>query len=621
MLSLYLLGEISERMAGINTLKSDLLITNDPSGIPVTIEKKPNLKVSYENGIGYIGYNKPVEFFRGLFIFKEQYKNGDFSIEETPCFEQLIPMFDVSRNAVLKPETIKYFLRKLSLMGIGAAMLYTEDTYEVKDYPYFGYLRGRYTSDELHDLDDYAYSLGIELIPCIQTLGHLERAIHWGQMGHLKDTEDILLVGDEATYEFIEAMIKAACEPYRSKRIHIGMDEAHSLGSGRYKLLNGLHHSSELINEHLKRVLAITNKYSLKPMMWSDMYFRPYSKTGGYYDGTGSPTEVVEAAPKNIDLVYWDYYHEDKSIYQTMFDQHHRFDASTLFALGLWTWGGPAPDYNKMFSTCLPALEACKENQIREVIITAWGDNGAETNFLSTLYGLSFCAEYNYQNGFDKEQLDRRFEEYIGVPAHSFLDLSLLNHIPGMKSGPSRPANPSKFLLYQDPLLQLYEKDTEGIIMAQHYEGLIDQYEGYRDELPEFSLFFDFYCKLTKTLMLKCRWHEASGECIRKKDHVKALILANSIPDIITSIRDLKKAWQELWFSTNKPYGFEILDLRLGGLAYRFESAMTRMQDFANGIIDDIPELSEEKLPYTVLADGSLFGSYAWGEIVSACKI
>jgi hypothetical protein len=34
-----------------------------------------------------------------------------------------------------------------------------------------------------------------------------------------------------------------------------------------------------------------------------------------------------------------------------------------------------------------------------------------------------------------------------------------------------------------------------------------------------------------------------------------------------------------------------------------------------------MPELLEEVLPYTKKADGTLFGSYAVSEIVSACKI
>lgn len=87
-------------------------------------------------------------------------------------------------------------LRKMALMGMSVAMLYTEDTYEIPQQPYFGYLRGRYTQQQLRELDRYAADLGIELIPCIQTLAHLERALHWPQNDpDLRDTEDCLMVG------------------------------------------------------------------------------------------------------------------------------------------------------------------------------------------------------------------------------------------------------------------------------------------------------------------------------------------------------------------------------------------------------------------------------------------
>ena len=41
----------------------------------------------------------------------------------------------------------------------------------------------------------------------------------------------------------------------------------------------------------------------------------------------------------------------------------------------------------------------------------------------------------------------------------------------------------------------------------------------------------------------------------------------------------------------------------------------------AAGVCADIPELSAPALPYTLRPDGTLFGSYAVGEIVSACKL
>lgn len=619
MLLINLKGDITYFIEGIKNIKSDLNFNMGKSGIPIVVEKSTNLKVSYDETQGYIGYSKPVEFFRGLRIFLNKYEKSSFSMEETSTFNQLIPMFDLSRNAVLKPDTIKYFLRKFSIMGIGAAMFYMEDTYEVKDYPYFGYLRGRYTYDELKDLDDYAFTLGIELIPCIQTLGHLERALHWRQMSHLRDTGDILLVGSDETYKFIDAMIRSASKPYRSKRIHIGMDEAHSLGLGQYKVLHGYEHSSQIMNKHLNLVLEITNKYDLQPMMWSDMYFRPYSKTGGYYDGTGAPDDVIEDAPDTVDLVYWDYYNEKKSTYKNMLDLHHKFKASTIFALGMWTWAGPAPDFDKMLNTFIPALEACKEENVKEIIITAWGDNGSETNYLTTLYGLFFCSEYNY--GITSiEDINKSFQECFHVSSKCFLDLSLFNRIPNSANGPFRPANPSKFLLYEDPLMQLYETDMEDIFMSKCYKELFEKYTQYKEDYPEFRVLFDFYSKLARLLTLKCQWHEIAGPCIREKNYGLAMELSESIPKIINAIQDLKEVWQDLWLSTNKPYGFEIIDLRLGGLFYRFQSAQKRMKDFSLKIIDDIPELSENKLPYTLLDDGSLFGSYDWGEIVSSCK-
>ena len=60
-------------------------------------------------------------------------------------------------------------------MGYQEVYLYTEDTYDLPDYPFFGYMRGKYSPEEIRFLDEKSCSLGLELIPCIQTLGHLER--------------------------------------------------------------------------------------------------------------------------------------------------------------------------------------------------------------------------------------------------------------------------------------------------------------------------------------------------------------------------------------------------------------------------------------------------------------
>lgn len=49
--------------------------------------------------------------------------------------------------------------------------------------------------------------------------------LQWPHYAYLRDNTEVLLPESEATYEFIEKMIKAAASPFRSKRIHLGMDE------------------------------------------------------------------------------------------------------------------------------------------------------------------------------------------------------------------------------------------------------------------------------------------------------------------------------------------------------------------------------------------------------------
>ena len=118
-------------------------------------------------------------------------------------------MLDCSRNAVPNMQSAKYFIDCLEKMGYNTLMYYTEDTYEVEDEPYFGYLRGRFTTEELRELDAYSEAHGIELVPCVQTLAHLRTAFRWSAYTPINDTADILLMDDERTYLLIENIFRS----------------------------------------------------------------------------------------------------------------------------------------------------------------------------------------------------------------------------------------------------------------------------------------------------------------------------------------------------------------------------------------------------------------------------
>ena len=167
--------------------------------------------------------------------------------------QRLGTMIDCSRNAVMSIAALKKWIDITSSLGYNTVMLYTEDTYEVDDNPYFGYLRGRYSKAELKEADTFCHENGVELIPCVQTLAHLNAIFKWQEVyGDINDTADILLADDEKTYNLIDKMFATLSQCFTSRKIHIGMDEAYMVGLGKYRDKHGDADRFDVINRHLQ---------------------------------------------------------------------------------------------------------------------------------------------------------------------------------------------------------------------------------------------------------------------------------------------------------------------------------------------------------------------------------
>ena len=615
---LHILGTPPEHWEeALSELREDLGIELGKAGIDVTCVPGDELAVESDGKSVTLTWAAPIQFYRAVSLIPLPLTAC--SIREKARFQSSGIMFDCSRNAVLKPQALRFFFRKMALMGLNLGMMYTEDTYEIPGQPFFGYKRGRYTYDELKALDDYASLFGIELCPCIQTLGHLKRILHWPAYHHLRDNDEVLLADLDETYELLDQMIHAATAPYRSKRIHLGMDEAYGVGLGAHLARYGYEDPHSVIGRHLSRVLGICDKYGLHAMMWSDMYFH---LDGRNYHSPGLPSEKAKAAvDPRITLMYWDYYQPKEEAYADALYKHAQFPAPTVFAGGIWTWIGPAPDYPTTLQNTVSGLTACAKANIPLALATAWGDNGGECNLTAALLGLQLYGELTFRPDYDEDELARRFRRCCHADAQAFLDLSLLNYMPGMKDNPSDPVNACKFMLYQDPLIQLFEADTAGYAMAEHFGSLVTRYARYALENPDYALLFDFYTALANALALKCVWHEQAGDAVRSRNREQAAALADGIPATVEALDTLRVVWRRLWESTNKPNGFEIIEVRMGGIAARMATAGEKMRAFALGQVDTIPELEEQALITKRRPNGSIICTNTMDEIATPGRI
>ncbi len=589
-----------ELRAGLQEIAQDSpdRLVEGEGGVRLRFEKRGpsgqrGCSAEYDDGTVTVRYGTRTDAFRALGRLMGQQEPEDFA--EAPKLDTLGAMIDVSRNGVIRPDAAKAFMRRCALMGLNMVILYSEDTYEVPGEPFFGYLRGRYTQQEMADLDAYADALGIEMFPCIQALAHLQQILQWPAYSHLRDVGGVLLAEEEETYQLLEKMIVAASEPFRSRRIHLGMDEAWGIGSGRYREKHGEKSGFEILNDHLARVRQICQEHGLQPMIWSDMYFRIGSESGGYYDrDCVIPPEVVDRIPKDVQLVYWDYYHTDSGFYGEWIDRHRALGSEPIMAGGVWTWNHLWAGLPYSFTTTEACMAACKEKGLREAFVTLWGDDGMECDVFSSLPGIQYFAEHAYADRVDGDLLRANFRGSCNADFDDWVRASDLDSVPCVPDPGESRANVSKWLLWQDPFLPLMDPQVEGCSLREHYAELAADLSAASGK-NEQAARLEFPARVAAVLALKCdltaelRAAYATGD----RDELRRL-MEEDLAELRRELDALWKCHREMWLATYKPFGLEVVEGRYGGVRTRLESLSDRLAGYLDGSSESIPEFEAE---------------------------
>lgn len=529
-------------------------------------------------------------------------------------------MIDCSRNAVMRIEEIKKYADIIRKMGYNTLMLYTEDTYEVDNQPHFGHLRGRYTKAELRELDGYCKSIGIELIPCIQTLAHLGTMFKWKkQYADVNDCDDILLIGEEKTYELIEDMISSLSQCYSTKKVHIGMDEAYRVGTGNYRRLHGEKDKFDIINSHLKRICEILDKYGFtEPIVWCDMFLKLAMDTDNRYDCTNK--DIISKKPmlpENVSVMYWDYYNIEYNHYVEQIEMNKLFKRKLYFAGGLWTFKGMVADNGYSMETTKVAVKACNDCGIDGILMTSWGDDGGECSKFSVLPALMYAAEASKGN-FDLDSIKAKFKEIVGADFDSFLLWDKLD-TPLKKDGSKENFNPeandcynepvSKMFLYSDMFLGMYDFLAHSDY-SEYYKKLAEEIKNAPFK-GEYGLLFDYHSKLAEILSIKAPLGARTREAYKQKNTDELKVIIRDCDVLNEKLKEFYEIFKKIWYKESKPQGFEIQALRIGGLMQRISDCKERIFAYINGDISEIEELNESVLP-----SGYVGGS--WFRAVSA---
>lgn len=526
---------------------------------------------------------------RGLFLAACALRDGKDipELHQTRHIASCGMMLDMSRGGVMTVEAVKGMIDAHAALGLNLMMLYTEDTYTVPEAPYLGYLRGRYTKKELREMDDYAAESGVELVPCVQTLAHLEQFLQWDVNRDIKDNDCVLMIDEPKTYAWIRAALTALRRCFRTNRIHIGMDEAHGVGLGEYYQKHGAVNRFELLNRHLNRVVDICKELGFKPIMWSDMFYRLGSKNNDYYDTDAVVPESAIAQIPDVALCYWDYYHTDEQFYAGMLEGHRKMGKEVVFAGGIWTWSGILPHVRKTNATMYPALRACLKAGIGTVLATSWGDDGCETDYRLALNQLPIYSEHVWL-GEDctRAEVERMGERLTGLSEACFNAM-------GAFYADDEDRRPGKGLFYCDLLYPL----TEGLWdLTGYWDGLEEGIKTLERHLDDSRC--EYAWLAMRIALEKLNWVNELRPAYLRGDKAVVLTMANEkLPAMRELYVKMMSVWREQWESGRKRNGWETICARLGAVIARLDDVQRILLRWADGAIECVEELDETPLP------------------------
>ncbi|XP_053565755.1 hexosaminidase D [Bombina bombina] len=192
-----------------------------------------------------------------------------------------------------------------SALGANGLLIEYEDT-----FPYCGQLASlqavhAYSPQEIAEILQLAKLHRLEVIPLVQTFGHMEFVLKHREFSHLREVPaypNSLNPHREESHQLLQAMISQMMALHPGVRwLHIGSDEVYYLGEGEESQQQRSELSlsvEDIFLSHLRAVAAhvVTSYPGVTPIAWDDML-----------RGASAQALAESGVPQLVEPMIWDY--------------------------------------------------------------------------------------------------------------------------------------------------------------------------------------------------------------------------------------------------------------------------------------------------------------------------
>ena len=176
--------------------------------------------------------------------------------------------------------------------------------------------------------------------------------------------------------------------------------------------------------------------------------------------------------------------------------------------------------------------------------------------------------------------------------------------------------------MYQDPLLGIFDRHIEDLDLdtERYYQDLADRLEICRKHAPAYDTLFAFYRSLASTLAGKADLGVRLKKAYDTHDlSTLEIICEEVIPGIINDLSTTRLLREHLWMQDAKPFGYELVDIKLSGVIARLTSTRLRLRYYIDGRVKRLEELEADRLPYFL--PGTPKRENLWHRIISGADL
>ena len=299
-----------------------------------------------------------------------------------PCLEILdgpdLPvrgfMLDVSRCKVPTQAELLALIRALGQLRVNQLQLYVEHTFAFPGHEDAWQDASPLTPAEIRELDAACAALGIELVPNLNTFGHMERWLRYPRYralaecpqgwihpltGQFKEFPGTLKP-DDASLAFVASLLDDYLPCFRSRQVNIGGDEPWELGQGFSQEAVAMRGKHRVYLDHLHKLCALATERGHTPQFWGDILLEDLA--------------LAQDAPQDALPVVWGY--DAGHPFQTQCGRLQELGRAYLVAPGTSAWQSFTGRLDNALTNQAEAIGAARQHGARGVLVTTWGDNG-----------------------------------------------------------------------------------------------------------------------------------------------------------------------------------------------------------------------------------------------------